>query len=41
MSSPRTTQLIYNQQYMRGVLVVSNLLSLKQIEKSNRYNGPQ
>jgi hypothetical protein len=34
MSSPKTTQPITRQQHPRGILVRSNLLSLKQIEKS-------
>jgi hypothetical protein len=34
MSSPKTTQPLAVQQHPRGMLVISNLLSLKQIEKS-------
>jgi hypothetical protein len=39
MSSPKTTQTFARQQHARGMLVRSNLLSLKQIEKAPETTG--
>jgi hypothetical protein len=39
MSSPQTSQLLTKQQHPRGMLVSSNLLFLKQIEKAPALTG--